>query len=132
MKRGILNLGGASPQFRISKQGFSADSANLNDFLFHETLLYQRVIAVGVLSNPGAGSSFTTSVALGVAGALNSHVEFAISQGGGVFYSPTYFIYSGFGVVLVDNIVWTVSPNVLTVNFGNAKNLQISYVVYKV
>jgi hypothetical protein len=131
MKRGIINLGGASPKFRISKSGFSADSANINDFLFHESFLYQRIIAAGVLANPGAGASFTATVPLGVSGVLNSNIEFSIYSGG-IPYSQSYFIYTGALTILVDNIVWSITSGLMTVNFGSAKNSSLSYVVYKV
>lgn len=55
MKRGKIQLGGASPIFRISAPGHDVDTAPANGFLLHEDHLYSQPFFWQYVSNPFAG-----------------------------------------------------------------------------
>lgn len=57
MKRGIIQLGGATPKFRISRKGVDVDLAGPTDFLLHEDYLTAQPYYAKFVPCPFAGNT---------------------------------------------------------------------------
>lgn len=57
IKRGIVQLGGSSPKFRISRRGVDVDAAGPADFLIHENYLVAQPFHTTFVDCPFAGNT---------------------------------------------------------------------------
>lgn len=55
IKRGVIQLGGATPKFRISRKGVDVDTASPTDFLIHENYLVAQPFFTTFVTCPFAG-----------------------------------------------------------------------------
>lgn len=60
IKRGIIQLGGPNPKFRISRRGVDVDTAGPADFLIHEEYLIAQPFHTVFVACPFAGNTSNT------------------------------------------------------------------------
>lgn len=62
IKRGIIQLGGPNPKFRISRRGVDVDLAGPADFLIHESYLIAQPFHTVFVTCPFAGNTGNTLI----------------------------------------------------------------------